>query len=382
MQSTVFDYAIIGGGAAGLQLCLAMLDDPYFEEKQILLLEKAAKTENDKTWCFWEKGNGRFDEILTQSWNKAAFITPGESKSFELHPYRYKMLRSADFYHFAKTRISKAENIVWVKEEVRKTEKHALVKIIGEQNQYQAKHVFDSRIHPDFHKADDSYTRILQHFKGWTIETEEEVFNPDEFVMMDFRLKWKDSASFTYILPVNSRKALIEFTLFTPQLIKDEDYDLMLNQYIQEVLKPGKFTIREVEQGVIPMSDYPFHKENDAQITKIGTAGSWVKPSSGYSFKNAGKYSQKIIENLKAGNMPSKDLFNKRFQFYDPIFLDVLNNRNELGESIFTDMYHKNPVQQIFKFLDEETTITEEIQIMNSFQKAPFLKSLWNYIWR
>ena len=63
--------------------------------------------------------------------------------------------------------------------------------------------------------------------------------------------------------------------------------------------------------------------------------------------------------------MPSDDLFKKRFRFYDSIFLNVLNNENDKGEWIFDKFYTKNPVQNIFKFLDEETSIIEELRIIS-----------------
>ena len=50
------------------------------------------------------------------------------------------------------------------------------------------------------------------------------------------------------------------------------------------------------------MSNYPFHRANKKGITKIGTAGSWVKPSSGYAFKNIEKSAQKVIQNIKEIN--------------------------------------------------------------------------------
>ena len=74
MDSTVYDFAIIGTGAAGLHLALAMKQDTYFDDKKILLIDKSKKEVNDKTWCFWEKGKGNWDEIATKTWNTCLFI--------------------------------------------------------------------------------------------------------------------------------------------------------------------------------------------------------------------------------------------------------------------------------------------------------------------
>ena len=102
MSSTIFDFAIVGAGAAGLQLALAMKDDSFFQKKRILIIEKSLKNDNDKTWCFWERGIGRYDSIVTHSWDTANFESKKGRVRLDLRPYRYKMLRSLDFYDFSR----------------------------------------------------------------------------------------------------------------------------------------------------------------------------------------------------------------------------------------------------------------------------------------
>ncbi|MBL0053736.1 MAG: hypothetical protein IPP29_20670 [Bacteroidetes bacterium] len=68
-QKNIYDYAIVGAGAAGLHLALAMIDDNYFATKKILIVEKESKNINDRTWCFWENENGLWDKIITKSWS-------------------------------------------------------------------------------------------------------------------------------------------------------------------------------------------------------------------------------------------------------------------------------------------------------------------------
>ena len=47
------------------------------------------------------------------------------------------------------------------------------------------------------------------------------------------------------------------------------------------------------------MISYPFYQSNSNNLTKIGTAGGWIKSSSGYGFKNIEKKIQIIINNIK-----------------------------------------------------------------------------------
>ncbi len=377
MDSTVYDYAIVGAGAAGLHIAMAMSTDKFFDSKKILLLEKSQKDVNDKTWCFWEKGEGKWDSITTKIWDQAQFMATDQQIDLNMGAYRYKMLASLDFYNHTKKELKKRDNITWAKAEVGTITQGKTTTIETNGQSYSSKHVFDSIIHPDFFNSKDKCTRLLQHFKGWVIEADEEVFNDKSFVMMDFRITVPNTTCFTYVLPINSKRALIEFTFFSPTLVDDESYDALLRRYVKEILRIEKYQIIVNEKGVIPMSDYPFHKKSNQYVTKIGTAGGWVKPASGYSFKNAERYSQLIVNNIKNNRLPSHKLLNTLFRKYDALFIDVLYHHNEMGVDLFKTMYTKNEAYQILAFLDEETTRAEEFKIINSFPRWPFMRSLF-----
>ena len=378
MATTVYDFAIVGAGAAGLHLAMAMIAEPFFKDKKVLILDKDQKTENDRTWCFWEKGKGKWDSILAQSWESGKFITKQHDLDLTLQPYRYKMLHAIKFYAHAKKKIATATNFEWITENVENIQSESLVTIQTDQNNYSTKQVFDSRIDPAFFEKKDNYIRLLQHFKGWFIKTEKAVFDPSVFVMMDYRIKWKDSTSFIYVLPTSENEALIEFTFFSPELVEDQVYDDCLKKYIHEILNIQNYNVEKEEQGIIPMSNFPFHRSSQKGILKIGTAGSWVKPSSGYSFKNAEKLAAKIVQNLKSGRPADQNLYQKKYNIYDTLFLDVLHDHNEMGEDLFVTMYTKNKIQRVFEFLDEETTFAQDVAIMNTFEWMPFFRAIKN----
>ncbi len=379
MDQTRYDYAIVGVGAAGLQLALKMISDDYFNEKSILLIDKDDKSANDRTWCFWEKGETKWDQLATHVWATGLFYNKQETISFDLNPYRYKMVRSAGFYAYAKAEIGKAGNVKWIKDDVENIDGQ---QIICPDCIYHANHIFDSRIPEEFYEKKDKYHSLIQHFKGWFIRTENPIFNPDTFTMMDYRLKWKDSTSFTYVLPLSSNTVLVEFTLFNDRLLPDEEYDSYLKEYIDTYLGIKNYTVEEVEQGLIPMSDYPFHKHHTKHVTKIGTAGGWVRPSSGYSFKNADRYSTMTVENIKDGRRPEKGIATSRYRTYDSIFLNVLATRNDLGEDIFTRLYTKPAIQSVFRFLDEESSLMEDFKVMFSLNRPQFWRAFFSTFWK
>lgn len=379
MSSKAFDYIIIGSGASGLQLALAMLRDSYFNDKAIGIIEKRTQFTNDKTWCYWEKGMGLYDNIVHKSWSKGNFKAFNETILLNLGEYRYKMIKSIDFYTYAKDKIKSSTNIQWIEDEISETENNDKgVRLEGKQDHYQAEHIFDSRL-PDNYKPDQSIN-ILQHFKGWFIETDEDVFDPDEFCMMDYDLSDQEKTCFIYVLPFSKNKALVEFTYFSPEKVSDETYEHYIKIYLKQKLNISKYHIYEKEKGVIPMSSHPFYKNHTQNITKIGTSGGWVKASTGYSFKNSERNSIKIVNNIKQGKSPHYQLYQKRFKHYDKMFLDVLYNHNDYGQTLFYKMYKYNDISQIFRFLDEQTKLGEEIKMMLTMTSFHFIKALIKHI--
>ncbi|MBZ9631176.1 lycopene cyclase [Salegentibacter sp. LM13S] len=374
MLGPLYFYVIIGGGLAGLQLARQLSRDVFFKGKKIAIIDSDFSMPV-KTWCFWEKGEGKWDHLLTKSWNKSQFISSDENMDLRLSPYSYKMIKAKDYHQKLQEEIEESGDIEFITDEIQKIDP-VTMKAKGRKKSYGATHFFDSRIDPTYLES-KKHTTIFQHFKGWEVETEKSIFTPDSFTMMDYRIKYPDATAFTYILPFTKNKALVEYTFFSPFLTEDKVYDEMLQKYFEKILKTKDFQIKSTETGVIPMTDFPFDKANTRQVTKIGTGGGWVKPSTGYSFKNTEKRIAKIIQNIKSGKLPGENLINNKFRKYDAIFLDVLAQNNQKGEEIFTKFYTKNSPQEIFKYLDEETSVSEDLKIMLSLYSFDFVKSFF-----
>ncbi|MBO3099881.1 lycopene cyclase family protein [Gelidibacter pelagius] len=377
-----FDYLIIGNGLAGLQLALELSKDPFFKTYTIGLIDPSNKSENDKTWSFWEQGQGKFDAIVEKVWHTAKFESAEVSLTLPLKEYDYKTIRSIEFYNWAKKELSAKDNFKFILDTVQNIEEADGIKVVGDHQSYSANHVFDSRVPKEFYAKESHYTLIHQHFKGWIIETESACFQPEAFTMMDYRFQYKDSTSFIYVLPFSETKALVEYTFFTPFLVETEVYEEALKNYLKTEYQLSNFQILETEVGNIPMTDFPFWNYHTENITKIGTGGGWVKGSTGYSFKHTEKHVAKIIENIKAKKSPSHQLFKKKFKFYDKIFLKVLHDENEKGVWIFESFYSKNSIRTMFRFLDEETTFSEDLGIMKSLFSMAFIKAFFKVLFK
>lgn len=372
MQVPKYYYVIIGGGLSGLMLAWHFSRDIFFKGKKIAVIDPQFSS-GFKTFSFWEKGSGSWDDLVGKTWDKARLISSTKDRTLDLAPYQYKMIKAADLYDRILEQLKASPDFTLIYDEIEKVDP-VTAKAIGKKTNYTGAHFFDSRTDPAC-LTDEKTSRLFQHFEGWEITTEKPVFDPEVFTMMDFRQHLSDTTSFIYILPYSRTQALVEITFFTPDVTEKEPYEVYLKNYLREVLKITDYEVVEKERGRIIMTDYPFERGNHSSITRIGSGGGWVKPSTGYSFGNADKKVRQIITNIKHGRTPDTGLVRKRFRKYDGIFLDILANNNEKGEAIFSKFYTLNQPAEIFKFLDEETNVKEEVKIMSSLFRPEFIKS-------
>lgn len=374
VNTSHFNYIIIGSGLAGLQLALKMASEPFFDDKQIALIDPSTKEVDDKTWSFWETEPSQWYDLPHKSWEKAKIFTSEKTIDLKLTPYAYKSIKAIDFYNYAKSTLQKCNNIHFFIDVVVSLVEDKNVVVTTKTSHFTANHVFDSRI-PDAFYQDSKTIKINQHFKGIVIKTNSAIFDEDHFTMMDYRLKDGPQTTFTYVLPFSKHEALIEFTYFTEHTVDEAVYDKYIIKYINNYLKIDDYKIIASEKGNIPMTTFPFDDYNTKNITKIGTGGGWVKPSTGYSFKHTEKKVAKIIENIKAHKTPSINLFKNKYKFYDKVFLKVLKDENHKGEWVFQQFYDKNSIATMFRFLDEESTFAQELKIMSSLFSWSFIKA-------
>ncbi len=377
MQS--YDYIIIGAGASGLLLANALGSDDFFRNRSILILEKANKTTNDRTWCFWEKGPGPFDNILHKNWNKIHFQGNHLNIKPDVAPYSYKMLRGIDFYNHYLKKIKAYTNITLIHDEIHSVEevKDGVI-VKGENTTYQSLQLFDSRFDYAKLKQESTFPVLQQHFVGWFIKTKEPVFDDKAPTFMDFSIPQKRNTRFMYVLPLSPKEALVEYTLFSENVLIKEEYEQAIQKYLLDKFGTDAFEILEKEQGNIPMTCFDFSKENTDRVLKIGMAGGWAKASTGYTFYSSFKKVNQLVDYIKKDKPLSRFNRKSRFWFYDLLLLDILQKNNHLGSSIFESLFKKRKPQLIFKFLDEETNIFEEVFIMAAPKPWPFIKALFN----
>lgn len=375
-----YDYIFTGTGLAALMTVYEMVVSKQFHQKKILLLDSDFKKTNDRTWSFWEKNAGTFDDIAFTKYETAFFKNQNFSRKLDLQPYQYKTIRGVDFYSKVFDVISQNPNIEFHNAIIQNFEETADGIVVQTNNGvFSGKKLFNSIYKPDLVISQTKFPLVQQHFIGWFINSKEAVFTPETATFMDFFIEQKGNTRFMYVLPTSETEALIEYTLFSPTLLSKEEYETEIVNYIQN-LGISEYEITEKEQGNIPMTCYPFWKHNTKNILYIGSAGGWTKASTGYTFKNTTKKSKAVVQFLQKNadfrNFHKKD----KFWFYDLLLIDILFHKNQLGSTIFASMFKTAKPALIFKFLDEETSFWEDLKVIWQCPKMPFLQALWKRI--
>lgn len=370
-----YHYIFTGSGLSALMTVYEMLSSGKFNDKSILLIDENTKKVNDRTWCFWDEDN-LFDNIVSKKWNQAIFANEKFNRVLELAPYQYKKINGLDFYESVFKKISEHKNIHFLNQKVidfNELGNHCVVKT--ENETFTCNKIFNSIYNPEVVIAQTKFPLIQQHFVGWFIKSKEAVFTPNCATFMDFSVEQKGNTRFMYVLPTSENEALLEYTLFSKNLLSKGEYEAEIQKYIEN-LGITEFEIIEKEQGNIPMTCYPFWKHNTKNIINIGSAGGWTKASTGYTFKNASKKSKALVQFLKSESDFRKFHKRDKFWFYDLLLLDILGSKNELGSKIFSSMFKEGDSSVIFKFLDEETSFSEDLQVIWRCPKMLFIKAL------
>ena len=376
-----YDYIFAGVGLAAMMVLLEMKRSDLFSGKRILLIEPGEKKTNDRTWCFWENGAGAWDWAVKKEWSSGGFKNKEYLIPCFSEALRYKMIESKPFYDRIMNELNACSEIEWKKESVQSfIETEDGVEVRTEQFVYKGTAMFNSILDLSRLKNNEQHPLLLQHFRGWFVKTAQPTFDSNQAVFMDFSVPQKGNTRFMYVLPISETEALVEYTLFSADVLSEDEYRREIERYLEQKGISG-YEITRTESGIIPMSSYPLWKHNSKRILNIGSAGGWTKASTGYTFKNSAKFSKKVVQVLQSNAVDFRSFYKpNRFTFYDSLFVNVLYTNNELGYELFSGMFSRVKPELVFKFLDEKTTFPEDLAIIWSCPKLPFLKALGSYM--
>ncbi len=386
----IYDYIIAGAGGAGLSLLHYLLASPILSNKQILVIDQSLHKTNDRTWCFWEIGDHEFESLVQHRWDAISIHAESFSKELPTSPFSYKMIQGIDFYNYVMTAAKLKPNVHWVEAAITniteanadQPQKEVLLEWDGgsakakfaftsilpfQMNNLASASKYDSRNQLSIHLP-----FLWQHFKGRTVTFDQPVFDQKVARLMDFNVPQHGATAFMYLLPINEMQALVEYTLFSDQILAISEYDKVLNEYLAKHYPDFTYTIQHEEIGAIPMTQQIFSNYN-APIYPIGALGLAIKASTGYAFQFIQQQCKSIVAQLEQGSAINTNVHNTRHRFYDAVLLHVLFYHKMEGAQIFKRIFAKNNAATVFKFLSNTSTLWEDIQIMRSLPTRIFL---------
>ena len=371
-----YDYIIAGAGCAGYSLIYHLLQDPILSKKKILVVDANFNKGNDRTWCFWEDQAGPFESIVCKKWSKIEVLKGTMQRLLPTAPFEYKMIQGIDFYQHISAFAKGFDNVEWVASKVLSIDaEHNGAIVHWEGGAANADYVFSSI------NGERIQSKLWQHFKGNVVEFDVPVFDKSVARLMDFNVPQMDATAFMYLLPLTEKKALVEYTLFSPTILETAEYDLVLNAYMEAHYKGQAFTIVHTEQGAIPMTTNKM-TSSISNVISIGTMGDAVKASTGYAFQFIQQQTQQLVKQLKLNQTLDASVHYTRHQFYDAVLLYILENKKMAGDEIFARIFKKNDAATVFKFLSNTSTITEDIRIMVSLPTQIFLPAAIKVLFR
>jgi lycopene beta-cyclase len=340
----------LGAGCAALSLAARASE---FANHHFTIIDPETHTADDHIWGFWampwlaSASNG-----ARKQWFKWRIISPDRviERSSQDHPY------------------SAIHRYEWLKK-CRKKALAAGVDFRSKQSRKMALQIFDSR--PPSMKGGV----MLQHFSGYEISTNRDVFDSTTAILMDFRCDQSRGMHFIYCLPFSARNALVESTLFSPELAPKPFYDSAIRRYLKEIIGIDDYRITRHEKGVIPMATLP---QRDPHLTGIGANGGAIRPSSGYAFSFIQKQIDQIIASAKPGQPLTVKTPHSRFElFMDGIFLRVIRHHPLLAPQIFTAMADRLTGDEFALFLSGEAGPRLWTKLVLAMPKWPFICALF-----
>jgi lycopene beta-cyclase len=372
-----YDYIIAGAGCAGYSLLYHLLKDPVLSQKKILVVDANFNKGNDRTWCFWEDSLGPFESIVCKKWSNIEVIKGEMHRSLPTAPFEYKMIQGIDFYKYISDFAKGFDNVEWVASKILAIDSinTNAARVHWEGGAANADYVFSSI------NGERIQSKLWQHFKGIVVEFEGPVFDDRIARLMDFNVPQMDATAFMYLLPLTDKKALVEYTLFSPSILLESKYDAALKAYMEEHYKGLAYQIQHTEIGAIPMTSKKL-TSNQGAVVSIGTMGDAVKASTGYAFQFIQKQTKQIVHQLKLNQALNPAVHHTRHQFYDAVLLYILENKKMAGDEIFARIFKKNTAATVFKFLSNTSTILDDLKIMSSLPTPIFLPAAIKVMFR
>ena len=356
----IYKAAIIGLGSSGLATNKLIYDR---SDNEIIAFENTNIDSRNNYFGFWLTDWMRpYEHLVEKKWNNWQISNKNTNIVHTDKDCPYCVISFKTWKEFCLDTKNKL-NII-SKKVSRYYPINNYYKIITEDNgEYFAEKIYDSR------SKKEKNNELIQHFFGINITTADNTFNDKKLTLMHFT-KGNNLLHFIYVLPFTHNKALIESTVFSKEVFKEEWYRERINTYLDQNLI-SEFKENSSEKGIIPMFFVEENKLSSPNIFNIGIRGGACKPSTGYAFSFLIKQIQ-LLKNSKKNYVDIHKFLERKM---DKIFINFLKNNNENGQSFIKLASNLNG-DEFQSFMMGESNLFTKLKIIKSMPKLPFIKEL------
>ena len=361
-MSTNYDFAIIGGGNAGLSLArnLTYSDN----SKKIIVIEPIEPINKQANWCSWlnEADLIKHKNSIKGVWDRWKIIHHNEAILHQSSIYQYACIDSSRYL------IEIEQLLLDGRVEIAR---EGVQSIISENNQIicdsrtiNAMHIYDSR--PPKIKENS----LIQHFSGIEVELSDGIKNHEFVTLMDFRVDQKNGLHFIYALPFSSTRIFVESTVISKKVNEKSWYKEKILQWLKDQNLKFDAIISE-EHGVIPQYTQEY---NNTQIHQIGSRGGATRLASGYAFHNINKQIDMLSKNIENNEHRVPEVMSRFLINMDTIFNAVIINNPSYSPDIFIRMAKSISGDQFAEFMLNKANINTWYKVVKNMPKTPFIK--------
>lgn len=374
------DAVVVGGGASGLSLVCHLAAAAWHGD--VLLVDDGAVPPDAPAWAYWSRGDGLLDGAASPGSDRLRVRGPDLDRTLDLGPYRYRTITGPRLREATDVLLAGAPGTRQARGRVtavRPDGDGALVRVDpldgGRPWTVRTRWVFDS-VGPA--TADPPVTTPHLEFVGHRVECDVDVFDSAVPTLMDFRTDQSAGLAFLYVLPTSPRAALVEHTRFVvpdgrPR--PDADHQAALRRALAD-LGASRHRVVGVERGTIPLHVAPPARPAGC-VVPVGTPAGMVKASTGYGYARIQRHSAQIARSLvRHGHpfdVPGPDRWHRGL---DALLLEVVRDEPEAVVAVFSRLFARNPAERVLAFLDEDTTLLEELLLFRTLPVAPYWRAL------
>jgi lycopene beta-cyclase len=373
---TDVDLLVLGGGCAGLSLGLRLAEQPGLC-RQVAVIEARPAYTNDRSWCSWRLGPHRFDPLVKRTWAKVAVRSESRTVEVDCTRVPYQLLQADAFYEYACATIAASSN-VRLSTGVSVLGVPRLVagrwRVETSAGTLSAMHVIDTRP-PSPPREGDAL--LWQSFLGQELICERPVFDATCVQLMDFSNDAPGAVAFTYVLPIENDRALVETTLFDPRPHGAADLAARQRRAVQRLCGDSGTTVVRTERGILPMGIARHDGALGRGHSRAGLMSGAARPATGYAFDRIQRWADACAGALRNGDEPvghAADSLVTRAM--DRLFLDVLRSHPERGPELFTTLFDRTPTSRLVRFLSDRATLLDRAAVIASLPTGLFLRQL------